>query len=585
MRPMMRQRILLATVLFVACTAACAADANKVLRVASDDIDTLDPIQLQDKYSNDIASVIFEGLCEWDYLGSPPKPVPRTAVAFPTISPDRKTWAVKVKPGIYFTDDPAFNGKPRELVAQDYVYSIKRNLDPNLRGGGDPQASDLIVGMKAVVDAARKPGAKMDYDSTVEGLRALDRYTLQFKFNEPNYPIGVSLLMVLGHARDVVEAANGDIQARPVGTGPYMLKEWQRGSRVVMEANPKYRTLAFPESSNPELAKLMASMKGRKLPAIGRVEMFVIEEQPVRLLEFDRSKLDYIELRGEAVGRFLRNGELDPALAKRGVTRIPYASNSVRSLYVNMDDPVLGGMDNAHVALRRAISMGLDIETLIKVVYHGQGIPANQIVAPGIAGYDPNAKKRVYDPVAAAALLDRFGYNKRDAQGFRLQPDGKPLIVVLTIFTGNVWREIQTLLKRDMDALGVRLDFKVTPLQDLFKEAAQGKFMMNIHGRSATPLGLVFQTFYSTQPPEANESRFKFPAYDRALDALFTVDSDAGRQKAASTMTEILQTYVPVMPLLFDVENAFVQPWLLGYSPSRVAAHWQYMDIARQKSP
>jgi len=582
---MIRPRILLATVLFVACTAACAADANKVLRVASDDIDTLDPIQLQDKYSNDIASVIFEGLCEWDYLGSPPKPVPRTAVAFPTISPDRKTWTVKVKPGIYFTDDPAFKGKPRELVAQDYVYSIKRNLDPNLRGGGDPQASDLIVGMKAVVDAARKPGAKMDYDSTVEGLRALDRYTLQFKFNEPNYPIGMSLLMVLGHARDVVEAANGDIQARPVGTGPYMLKEWQRGSRVVLEANPKYRTLAFPESSNPELAKLMASMKGRKLPAIGRVEMFIIEEQLVRLLEFDRSKLDYIELRGEAVGRFLRNGELDPALAKRGVRRIPYASNSVRSLYVNMDDPVLGGMDNAHVALRRAISMGLDIETLIKVVYHGQGIPANQIVAPGIAGYDPNAKKRVYDPVAAAALLDRFGYNKRDAQGFRLQPDGKPLTVVLTIFTGNVWREIQTLLKRDMDALGVRLDFKVTPLQDLFKEAAQGKFMMNIHGRSATPLGLVFQTFNSTQPPDANESRFKFPAYDRALDAFFTVDSDAGRQKAASTMTEILQTYVAVMPLLFDVENAFVQPWLLGYYPSRVAAHWQYMDIALQKSP
>ena len=578
---MLRPRILLATVLFATYTAAYAADASKVLRVASDDIDTLDPIQLQDKYSNDIASVIFEGLCEWDYLGSPPKPVPRTAVAFPTISPDRRTWTVKVKPGIYFTNDPAFNGKPRELVAQDYVYSIKRYLDPNLRGGGDPQASDLIVGMKAVVDAARKPGAKMDYDSTVEGLRALDRYTLQFKFNEPNYPIGVSLLMVPGHARDVVEAANGDIQARPVGTGPYMLQEWQRGSRVVLEVNPKYRTLAFPESSNPELAKLMASMKGRKLPAIGRVEMFVIEEQQVRLLEFDRSKLDYIELRGEAVGRFLRNGELDPELAKRGVTRIPYASNSVRSLYVNMDDPVLGGMDNAHVALRRAISMSLDIETLIKVVYHSQGIAANQIVAPGIAGYDPNAKKRVYDPVAAAALLDRIGYNKRDAQGFRLQPDGKRLTVVLTIFTGTVWREIQTLLKRDMDALGVRLDFKATPLQDLFKEAAQGKFMMNIHGRSATPLGLVFQTFCSTQPPEANESRFKFPAYDLALDAFFTADSDAGRQKAASTMTKILQTYVPAMPLLFDVENAFVQPWLLGYYPSRAAAHWQYMDIAR----
>jgi len=582
---MIRPRTLAATLLFLACLAAHAADPTKVLRIASDDIDTLDPIQLQDKYSNDIASVIFEALCEWDYLNRPPGPVPRTAAALPVVSADRKTWTIKIKPGIFFTDDPAFKGKPRELVAQDYVYSIKRYLDPNLRGGGEPQASDLIVGMKAVVDAARKPGAKFDYDAPVEGMRALDRYTLQFKFNEPNYPVGVSLLMVPGHAREVVEAAGGDIQARPVGTGPYVLKEWQRGSRVVLEANPKYRTLAFPESKNPELAKLVNSMKGKKLPAIGRVELSVIEEQPVRLLEFDRGKLDYIELRGEAVGRFIRNGELDPELAKRGVTRIAAPSNSVRSLYVNMDDPVIGGMDNAHIGLRRAMSLGIDVDTLIKVVYHGQGMPANQIVAPDISGYDPHAKKRVYDPVGAAALLDRFGYNKRDGQGFRLQPDGKPMTIVITIFTGNVWREIQTLLKRNMDALGVRVDFKATPLQDLFKEGAQGKFMMNIHGRSATPLGLVFQTFYSTQPPEANESRFKFPAFDRALEEFFRAETDAERQRAGGKMTEILQTYAPVMPLLFDVENSFVQPWLQGYYPSRVAAHYQYYDIAPGRTP
>ncbi len=142
----------------------------------------------------------------------------------------------------------------------------------------------------------------------------------------------------------------------------------------------------------------------------------------------------------------------------------------------------------------------IDVATLIHVVYNGQAMPTNQIVAPSIAGYDPNAKKRVYDPAAAAALLDRFGYNKRDAQNYRLQPDGKPLTIVITIFTGNVWREIQTLIKRDMDALGVRVDFKSTPLQDVFKEAAQGKFMMNIHGRSATPIGTIFQTFYGTQP-------------------------------------------------------------------------------------
>jgi ABC-type transport system substrate-binding protein len=100
-----------------------------------------------------------------------------------------------VKPGIFFTDDPAFRGKPRELVAEDYVYAIKRYLDPNLRRGGDPQISDLIVGMRDVVEAARKPGVKMNYDSSVEGLRALDRYTLQLKLHEPYYPIMMTMLV------------------------------------------------------------------------------------------------------------------------------------------------------------------------------------------------------------------------------------------------------------------------------------------------------------------------------------------------------------------------------------------------------
>ena len=111
----------------------------------------------------------------------PPTPVPRTAAALPVVSADGKTWAIKVKPGIFFTDDPAFRGKRRELVAEDYVYSIKRYIDPNLRGGGEPLVADLIVGARPLVDAASKPGARFDYDASIDGLRALDR---QFRFPE-----------------------------------------------------------------------------------------------------------------------------------------------------------------------------------------------------------------------------------------------------------------------------------------------------------------------------------------------------------------------------------------------------------------
>jgi oligopeptide transport system substrate-binding protein len=584
-RPMIRLCALAALVLSCACAPALAADMAKVLRVASSDIDTLDPQQLQDKFSRDVSLLINEAMYEWSYLDRPPVAVPRTASAKPEVSADGRTWTIRLTPGIHFTDDPAFKGRRRELVASDYVYSIKRYVDPNLRGGGDPQVTDLITGMRAVVDKAARPGAHFDYDAPVEGLRALDAHTLQLKFTAVNYPVATDIMMVQAVAREVVEAAGGDIQARAVGTGPYQLAEWQRGTRVVLVANPGYRELAFPTSDDPALAPIVREMQGRRLPAIGRVEIAIIDEQNVRLLEFDRGMLDVIELRGEAVGPFLKNGELLPALAARGIRRVPYVTNSARALYVNMDDPVLGGMTRERIALRRAIALGIDAETLIKVIYAGQGLPANQVIPPGLGGHDADWPPREYDPVLAARLLDRMGYGKRDAQGMRLTPEGKPLTVVLTIFTGTVWREIQTLLKKNMDALGVRLDFRSVPVQDLFKEAAQGKFMVDIHGRSLTPNGLGFGQFYGPSPPEANESRFRFPQYDRAFEAFLQATTPEERGRQARTMIAILAYYAPYMPLLVDVQNAFVQPWLKGYVPSSFAAYYQYMDVAPARGP
>ncbi len=578
--------VVLVGTLLACCPMAEAADPAKVLRLGSSDIDTLDPQQLQDTYSSIVANSIFEALYEWDYFGRPPPMVPNTAAGPPEVSADGRTWTIRIKPGILFTDDPAFRGKPRELTADDYIYSLKRGLDPNLRGGGNPLITDLIVGMRSVVDAASKPGARLDYDASVDGLRALDPHTLQLRFTDANYPVANSILVgTLAVAREVVDAANGDIQARPVGTGPYRLADWKRGARVVLEANPRYRAIAFPESADPAHAALIASMKGKRLPQIGRVELNVIEEQQTRLLEFDRGKLDYIELRGEAVQRFLVDGELDPAMAKRGIRRQPYVTNSVRSISLNMEDPVVGGMSIEHIALRRALALAIDVDGLIKVVYSGQGLPANQLVSPGISGFDAALPRRPYDPATAQALLDHVGYGKRDAQNFRLRPDGQPLRLTFSIFTGNVWREIQTLIKRNMDAIGVRMEFRVVPTQDLFKEAAQGKFQMNIHGRGGNPIGLLFTLLHGPEPPETNETRFRYEPYDRALERFLRAGDEVGRQKHARTMTAILLAYAPMIPLLVDVENAFIQPWVLGYHKSPFATYYKYLDLDLARMP
>jgi len=231
---------------------AMAAEDAKVLRLALPDIAYLDPQQITDLSSSRVANVIFEGLYQFDYLATPARVVPNTAAAMPEISADGRTWTIRIKPGIFFASAPAFKGKPRELVAQDYVYSITRLLDPNLKRGGDPAFTDLLEGARPVIDAAKKSG-KLDYGAKIEGLQAVDRHTLRLKLTAVDYTVleRLAQLATYAVAREAVEAAGDDVVSKPVGTGPFRLREWTRGSRVVLEAHPGYRSLAFPASDDP----------------------------------------------------------------------------------------------------------------------------------------------------------------------------------------------------------------------------------------------------------------------------------------------------------------------------------------------
>lgn len=579
-----KTRIRCTTLLLLALLAGCAAaatDPSKVLHIASPDVDTLDPQQDTNIPAQRVIAEIFEGLYNWDYLGPPGSQMPVTASAMPEVSDDGRTWLIRLKPGIRFSDDPAFHGKPRELVAEDYVYSMKRRLDPNLSRGGDTVMTDLIIGARTVVDAAKRPGGKFDYDRPIEGLRAVGRYALQIRLGALDYPSVQIFLAVPAVAREVVEAASGDIRTRAVGTGPYRVREWRRGSKIVLEANPYYRALRFPASSDPADAALERSMRGKALPQIGVIDISIIEEDTTLLLEFERGALDCVQLRAEVANRLLSGDGLKPEYASRNITRRAFIEPFLFLADFNMDDPVVGGMSNEKIALRRAIALGLDMQNLVDVVYAGQAQPANQLVPPGVTGHDPTASpKPLYDPAAAKALLDRFGYGRRDAGGYRMAPDGKPLTVTLSLRTATISREMQTLWKKDMDAIGIRIDFHLTPFQDFIKEVIGGKYQIAITGFGGVPTGNgILQLLDSRQPPFANQSRFKLARYDRLVDQFLR--SSAAREQIATArqMTEIARTYVPLLPLIFRRENDFVQPWLLGYRPQVFSAYWQYMDI------
>src|SRR5256885_7822140 len=144
-----------------------AADMSKTLRVTFQVAETgFDPTRTSDYYSGMVIEAIFDRLLTYDYLARPSKLVPLAAESLPQITDNGKTYTFKIKKGIYFTPDPAFKGKRRELTAADYAYSIKRFFDPRNRSPYAFLFEGKIVGLDEAGARARKAG-RFDYDAKV----------------------------------------------------------------------------------------------------------------------------------------------------------------------------------------------------------------------------------------------------------------------------------------------------------------------------------------------------------------------------------------------------------------------------------
>src|SRR5437762_1511330 len=341
-----RSLLVAAVVIGFALSGSCiAADMTKTIRTAFIVAETgFDPQATSDLYSDSLQRAIFDTLYGFDYLTRPYKRVPRTAAAMPEITEGGRTWTIRVQPGIHFADDPVFKGRKRELTAADYVYSWKRLIDPKVRSPFSWYVQGKIVGAEAVIEAAKKTG-RFDYDAPIDGLRALDRYTLRLRLKEPDY-------IMLGYmtqspmaavAREVIEAygdANGWAMANPVGCGPYRLKSWRRGQQIVLEANPNYRDETFPDSSDMADRELLVKMRGKKLPIVGRIEISIIEESNPRLLAFNSGALDYVNVPSDLSDTVLdAAGHLRPPYAQRGVVPGRITQPALQYAYFNMEDP------------------------------------------------------------------------------------------------------------------------------------------------------------------------------------------------------------------------------------------------------
>ncbi len=575
--------------------AAAAPTATRTFRWAFNAGETgFDPAQINDLYSNYVVANIFDPPLQYDYLARPVVLKPRTAVALPEISSDFRTFNVRIRPGIWFQDDPAFKGKRRELVASDYVYQVKRLADPRWKSPLYPSlSSSQIIGLAELRKLALDTG-RFDYDAEIEGIRALDRYTFQVRLAQPGprFHDNMTDARVFGGvAREVVELYGDDIMAHPVGTGPFRLVEWKRSSRMVLERSPAYRDEFYdaqPAADDVRGQEMLARLKGRKLPLIDRVELSVIDESQPRWLAFLNGEQDTVNVPLEFINVAAPNGRLAPSLARRGIELERQINPDVAFTYFNMDDPTVGGYQPQQVALRRAIALGYDIDEEIRLIRNGAAIPAQSQVPPLTSGYDPNfvSEMSEFDRARANALLDTFGYVDRDGDGWRERPDGSPLVLQFATQSSQSDRAFNELWKRQLDRLRIRVEFKVNQWPENLKAARAGKLMMWELGNSATgPDSDDFLAFGASRSiGGSNFARFSLPAYDRLYDRQRQLPDGPERDAVIYQMKRQFVAWMPYKVKCHRITNDLWHPWLIGYRRHPFARDFfKWIDIEPQR--
>jgi ABC-type transport system substrate-binding protein len=582
-----RGAIALAAGLIFTSFAIGAADPDKVLRVEIQRSETgFDPMQASEIYSGAVIATIMEPLLTFDYLARPVKVIPLTAMALPEITDGGKTYTFRVKEGIFFADDPAFKGTRRELTADDYAYAIKRLVDPANRSPNAFYVAGKIVGLDEAAETASKSNARFDYAAKIAGLEVIDRYTLRIRLKRTDYTFSniMALATLSAVAHEVVEANPGNVQAHPVGTGPYVLKSWVPASKITLEANPGFRGSVwnFSPGADPDDKAIVAAMHGKKMPQIGRIEINVMEEDQSRWLAFQHGELDILDLPGTFAPVALNGDKLAADLAKKGVYLSRIINPSITYTAFNMRDPVVGGFAKEKVALRRAMVMAYSNTEEIEIIRKGQAASLQMPIPPGVSGYSATYRSNInHDSFAANKLLDRMGYRK-GPDGYRSTPDGKPLVVRYSSQTDATARDYDELWKKALDSIGVRLVVDKGKFSDQIKAAIGCQHQMWTYGWIADyPDGDNFmQLLYGSNVNQSNIACYSSPSYDALYKQSQLLGNSPERNRLFEQMSRQFEADTPWRLGVARYRNMLAQPRVIGYKAHPVLlGEWIYADI------
>ena len=552
---------------------------------------SLDPVVASDIESLSVNENIFDAMLRYDYLARPVKLVVNTLRAMPVISDGGKTILCQIQPGFFFSEDASFQGKKRELTAQDYVYSIKRHYDPTLKSPWLFLFNHKLLGDEKLHTKNASGLAQFDIDTPIEGLQVLDRYTLQIRLKvaDPQFLFQLAMPASAAVAREVVEHYGDQIGNHPVGTGPFMMGQWQRSFKMELLANPHYRKVIFASSAvmDDKNRAVFTALRDKRLPQLDRIEIKIVEEQQSRVLGFLNREFDYLEqlpppLSNMVLKQMAPKPELKTALKQRGIQLALFSNLQTYYTWMNMEDPVLGGYTPEKIALRRAIALSYNSQEDIVLMEKGLAIPAQSPLPPNVLGYDASYRSpNGYDVRLANALLDRFGY-RRDADGYRNLPNGQKFTLLMHSLASTTGRLRDESWRKNLNAIGVRIQFKNDKKAEIIKAARLGKVQMaEANWIADFPDGSNFyQLLYGPNRGLANYARFNLPEFNALYERAISMPDDTEKQAVYHDMAQLMHAYNPWVVRTHPLSADLWHPWLKNYYRHPVEfTGWRYLDI------
>ncbi len=527
----------------------------------------LDPGDIGDTTSSIIASQMLECLYQYHYLKRPYELIPCLAEDMPTVSADGLTYTIKIKKGVYFTDDVCFaDGKGRELVADDFVFAWKRIADIKYLSKNWWIFDNRIVGLDEFREYTKtcKRAADVDYSKEVEGLQMPDKYTLVIKLKKP-WPQIVYLLAHLPTApiaKEAVEYYGKDIINHPVGTGPYKLKRWHKGSYIEMVKNPSFRDEYYPSEGEEADAEFgILADAGRKLPLNDRIIMVLVQETPPLWFLFMQGKIDVSGIPKDNFAEAIDfRGGLTDTMKNRNIRLLTFRDPSTYWLGFNMEDEAVG----KNLPLRKAISCAVDRDKYIELFTNNRAEAAYGIIPPLMKTYNPDIKnisETSYDPQKAIELV-------KEAE--KIHGGKLPRLRLSMPGTDAVFRQYGEFFKLCFSKVGldVEIDYMDWPtFQNKIKTKSAQLFSLGWIADYPDEENFL-QLFYSkNKSPGPNNFNYFNPEFDRLYEQICVMGDSAERDALYRRAEKIAVKDCPAVFLSHGVAYILVHDWVHNTRP------------------